>query len=168
MGVKRITFMVEGIAQPAGSKKAFPMYKGSRKWGKLAPPQFTGHVSVVDANPKNKKWQAVVKISAMQFYTGKPLDGPLVVSFSFYLPRPKSHTYTDGRLKSDAPAYPTVKPDVLKLSRAIEDALTGICYNDDSQIVTEVLMKRYTTAQPFVHVDIQSQTIEGSVCTTPL
>jgi Holliday junction resolvase RusA-like endonuclease len=36
-----------------------------------------------------------------------------------------------------------VKPDVLKLARAVEDALTGILYRDDAQIVTEVLRKRY-------------------------
>jgi Holliday junction resolvase RusA-like endonuclease len=35
------------------------------------------------------------------------------------------------------------RPDVLKLARAAEDALTGIVWRDDSQIVHETLAKVY-------------------------
>ena len=32
-------------------------------------------------------------------------------------------------------------PDVLKLARAVEDALSGVCYSDDALIVEEALRK---------------------------
>ena len=61
--------------------------------------------------------------------------------------RPKGH-YGTGRnacvLKGWASRkMPTGKPDVLKLGRAVEDAMNGVIYLDDSQIVEEHLSKVY-------------------------
>jgi Holliday junction resolvase RusA-like endonuclease len=64
----------------------------------------------------------------------------------FIMPRPKGHYRSGkhaGEVKDGAPPYPAVKPDAGKLARGTEDALTGIVWRDDSQIVTEVLTKRY-------------------------
>ena len=81
--------------------------------------------AVIDAASLTKEWPA--------------LDGPLEVTMTFWLPRPKSH-YRTGRnahlLRDSAPKYPHGKPDVSKLCRATEDALTdaGI-WADDAQVV---------------------------------
>ena len=96
--------------------------------------------------------------AALEAYSGPPLDCPLAVTFTFYLPRPKGHFRTGkraGELRDTAPAFPTGKPDVLKLARGVEDALTAIIYKDDSLIVSEHLYKRYTTASPGVQISIQ-------------
>jgi Holliday junction resolvase RusA-like endonuclease len=58
------------------------------------------------------------------------------------MPRPRAHFGARG-LRPAAPAWPTVRPDVLKLARAVEDALTGLVWRDDSQIVVELLTKQY-------------------------
>ena len=39
--------------------------------------------------------------------------------------------------------WPTTKPDVSNIVKGIEDALNGIWYKDDSQIVHEYSMKQY-------------------------
>ena len=69
-----------------------------------------------------------------------------MVSFVFIRTRPKSH-YRTGKnshlLRDAAPTHPTVKPDVLKLARAAEDALTGILWRDVAQIIEEMLVKRF-------------------------
>jgi crossover junction endodeoxyribonuclease RusA len=39
--------------------------------------------------------------------------------------------------------FPTVKPDSDKLVRALLDALTGIAYEDDAQVVDVIVTKRY-------------------------
>jgi Holliday junction resolvase RusA-like endonuclease len=39
--------------------------------------------------------------------------------------------------------HPTVKPDLTKLLRAVEDALTGVVWRDDSQIIHQVVNKEY-------------------------
>lgn len=102
--------------------------------------------SVVDANPKSKDWKSYVKLQASQQWQGGLLQGPLQVTFLFLVSRPQGHYGTGrnaGKLKDSAPRYPAKKPDLLKLARGVEDALTGSVYGDDAQIVEEILRKRY-------------------------
>jgi Holliday junction resolvase RusA-like endonuclease len=44
---------------------------------------------------------------------------------------------------------PITRPDLLKLTRLLEDACSGIIWRDDAQISDELLMKRY--AAPPLH-----------------
>jgi Holliday junction resolvase RusA-like endonuclease len=88
-------------------------------------------------------WKRDVAQAAGVAMSGGPLlEGPLLLELSFYVPRPKGHYGARG-LRPSAPAYPTVKPDVLKLARAVEDALTGTLFRDDAQVVRELLVKVY-------------------------
>jgi Holliday junction resolvase RusA-like endonuclease len=136
-----IEFRVAGQAQPAGSKRAF--VRG-------------GHAQVVDANPRSRSWKSQVAQVAAEAYSGPLLTGALSVEFCFCIPRPKSHMGTGrnaGIVKRSAPKFPTTRPDVLKLARAVEDALTGVIWNDDAQIVEERLVKLYDDrAQVIVRV----------------
>ena len=63
----------------------------------------------------------------------KPIAGPVEVQLLFYLPRPK----TVRR------ALPEIPPDVDKLTRAALDALEGIAYKNDAQIVSLIARKLY-------------------------
>lgn len=135
----KLEFTAYGVAKPAGSKTA---YAFKRKNGSLG-------ASVVDACKTTKPWQAVVSSAAQDAMINLSddaafiFDAALIASFRFYVPRPKSHYNSKGELKANAPAFVTKKPDVLKLARAVEDAMTGIVYRDDSQIVQEHLFKSY-------------------------
>jgi Holliday junction resolvase RusA-like endonuclease len=142
-----IRFTVLGTPQPAGSKTAY--VRG-------------GKAVVTDASKKSRPWKHEVKVAAMaaiiwddgdKRYYPPPLEGPLMLSLRFYVQRPKSHHGKRG-LRPSAPAYPTTRPDVLKLARGVEDALTGICYRDDSQIVVELLSKHYGDP-PRVEVEVE-------------
>src|SRR5262249_32312629 len=116
--------------QPGGSKRGFANKR-------------TGRVIITDANPKAVNWKAAVSLVASKVMAGRPpLDGPLYVIFEFHMPRPKGHFGAKG-LRKSAPQYPKIKPDVLKLARSTEDALTGIVYRDDALIVQEDLRKFY-------------------------
>jgi len=127
-----VSFTVFGLAQTAGSKRSFPFRRANGSLG----------VRVTDDNPRNKNWQGQVADAATQAYTGPLLDGPLRLEVCFYLPRPKGHLGANG-LRPSAPPYPATRPDLLKLTRAIEDALTGVLWRDDAQIVAELLRKEY-------------------------
>lgn len=131
-GVKAIRITVYGKAAPAGSKRAF-MRPGMKQ------------PIVVDANKAAKPWKQEVAAAAREVYQGALLDGPLAVRFVFYRPRPQGHFKKDGTLKAEGERAiaPTARPDVLKLSRGVEDALTGVIWRDDAQIVTETLEKRW-------------------------
>lgn len=135
----RITVL--GETRPAGSKRAF----ATRRNGEL-----TGRVAVVDANPNAQGWKQEVGWAARQAMVAAglhaPLTGPLTVEMTFYRCRPASHYGTGrnvGNLRPSAPVAPVVRPDVLKLARGTEDALTGIVYGDDAQTVDLHLFKRY-------------------------
>lgn len=134
----RLAFEVYGKPQPAGSKRAFQN-------------PSTGRIVVTDDNAKSKPWQAVVADAALEAtmvdgVIGELLDGPLGLAVVFSVLRPKGH-FGSGRnagvIKDSAPEWPTVKPDATKLLRGLEDALTGVVWRDDAQVVEQAVTKRY-------------------------
>jgi Holliday junction resolvase RusA-like endonuclease len=144
-----ISFVVHGNPQPAGSKRGFVIKgKGAAK----------DRVVVTDAAKNSRPWKSDVAAAAADAMrapilsedgtrqigsqNGALLEGPLAVVFVFYVPRPKGHFGKKG-LRPAAPAHPAVRPDVLKLARAVEDACTGIVWRDDAQIVHETIVKGY-------------------------
>ncbi|MFD9903858.1 RusA family crossover junction endodeoxyribonuclease [Streptomyces sp. NPDC059063] len=78
------------------------------------------------------------------------ITGPVALAVTFSLARPKRH-FGSGRnadaVLPSAPARPDVKPDVSKLIRSTEDALTtALVYRDDAQVVEYWrLSKHYVT-----------------------
>jgi Holliday junction resolvase RusA-like endonuclease len=56
------------------------------------------------------------------------------VDVTFFLARPKKH-YTKKGIRPDAPVWVSKKPDIDKLQRALLDALTGVVWHDDEQVV---------------------------------
>jgi Holliday junction resolvase RusA-like endonuclease len=152
-----ISFIVRGIPQPGGSKRGFPF---KRKNGSMG-------VAISDANPRAAAWKRTVTATARESYHGKMLTGGVEIRMEFFLPRPQGH-YGSGananRLKASAPPYPVGRPDVLKLSRVVEDGITQAAniYIDDAQIVDEHLFKRYcrTGESPRVEITIEQLTVE--------
>lgn len=145
-----LTFTVEGKPEPGGSKKGF-----------VHP--HTGVVVIVDANAKVKPWKNLVASVGMKLTDLDLFEGPLSVTFKFYLERPKGHYGTGAnalKVKDSAPAHPTSRPDVLKLARAVEDALTDVVWRDDAQIVHEVIEKHYGLPQ---RVEIHVRELEETV-----
>jgi Holliday junction resolvase RusA-like endonuclease len=97
-----------------------------------------------DAGKKAKAWAAVVAGAAVDGMDGRPpLDGPLEVTVTFLMPRPKAHSTSKGMLRPNAPAWCSKKPDADKLARCALDALTGVVFVDDAQIAQLVVKKRY-------------------------
>lgn len=128
-----LTFFVAGIPKPAGSKRGF--YIASLK-----------RVVITDDCRTSRDWKTDVKHEAQRQYQGELWTGPVVLRLTFYQTRPKGHYRTGknaGMLRESAPKFPASKPDVLKLARGVEDAITGIVWKDDAQIVDEHLTKRY-------------------------
>ena len=147
-----ISFTAIGKPQPAGSKSGAPIRRRNGSIG----------VAMRDSNPRAKPWQAIVANAAREAYSGDLLRGPLEVSMTFFLPRPKSHFGTGrnaGKLKPSAPKYPTVKPDALKLARGTEDALTGVVWADDAQVVDGGQHKRF--GEP-ARVEIEIRELEAT------
>ena len=46
-----------------------------------------------------------------------------------------------AKAKTSKKEYPTIKPDIDNIQKAVFDGLNGVAYNDDKQIVTAVIHK---------------------------
>lgn len=80
-------------------------------------------------------WRTLVAWTVAQCWFPGPMTGPVIVELEFVMPRPS------GTPKKSTP--PAVKrPDADKMQRAILDALTGVCWVDDSQVVDIHARKR--------------------------
>lgn len=138
------SLFVPGVPQPAGSKRAIPLFAH----GRYLTDRKTGRplINVVDDNPASDTWKRHVKGCARDAWASDPLDEPLALTLVFFMDRPQYHfgrRQGQSYLKADAPLRHRTKPDALKLARAVEDALTGVLYVDDALIVEEHLRKNY-------------------------
>lgn len=144
-----IGFVVHGKPATAGSKRAFALRR--RDGSLVTRPGGAPVINVTDDNVRAKSWKqqvAAAAVEAMESAGLTMLFGPLAVTFTFHRMRPKTH-FGSGKnvhvVKASAPPYPSGKPDVLKLARCAEDALTGVLWRDDAQIVDEHIFKRWST-----------------------
>lgn len=105
-------------------------------------------IAVRDDCERSRSWKDTVAAFAAQAQaTMVEVGVPIVAVFEFVMPRPKGHFRKDGSIHPRFEhAMPLVKPDALKLARSTEDALTGVLWRDDAQVVATVPIKRYAAS----------------------
>lgn len=86
----------------------------------------------------------------MFYEKGVPLD----VRITAYYGIPASASKKKRQLMLDHKIRPTKKPDVDNLVKCFMDAGNGVIYHDDIQ-VTDLIVRKYYSAQPCVVVTIQ-------------
>jgi Holliday junction resolvase RusA-like endonuclease len=84
--------------------------------------------------PALMSWRTQVREAAMRA-DAEVWDGPIGMRISFGIKPPVDHRH----------GYPK-RPDLDKLVRSVLDALTGVCYGDDSQVCTLQSEKVFHTA----------------------
>lgn len=102
------------------------------------------------------QFKADVRRAALQEWDGVKLEGPLKIHAMFILPRPQGHYHkrkSGAVLRSDAPQWCSVKPDIDNLTKAAMDAMSdrivkgitdaGLWY-DDCQVAWLDVRKVYT------------------------
>lgn len=128
-----IRIVVRGNPAPQGSKS----FKGMTN---------AGRAILAESSKKVQPWRMDVKAAAEALISERnlsPLDGPLVARMVFTLPKPKSAPKTRR-------TYPMRTPDLSKLLRSTEDALTDAgLWADDARVVEyERLVKVYPNEDP--------------------
>lgn len=132
-----LSFWVPGIPQPQGSTKSF------RGRGRAA-----HRIITTSDNDELRPWRNAVTWQAQSHRVALGV-GPVHLGLTFYLPRPKGHFGKAGNLLPSAPRYHTVKPDLSKLVRAIEDSLTDAgVWRDDNQVAITHSSKNYADSLP--------------------
>lgn len=132
-----VSFFVEGIPAPQGSKTA---------------KCINGRAVMWEASKGVKVWrdtvtaQAQIQMIADQLAT---ITEPVELVLDFRLPKPKS-------VKRDVPS---VKPDLDKLIRSTCDALTkSKIYQDDALVIAVAASKSYSD-KPGCYISIQEQNV---------
>lgn len=106
-------------------------------------------VGVYDPD-KSKSWKNNV---ISQTIDRKPefYKGAIHMTLHFLMPRPKS--------LPKKVIHHIKRPDLDNLAKSIKDALTGICFKDDSQIVSLMVTKKYVLNQTGVLITIKDEGI---------
>lgn len=124
---RTFAFTVIGAAQSQGSKRAF--FKANMQRA----------IIIEDKAKETAAWRKNVAQAAIaqcgHLVDGRLIDSPCRLFVTIFRPRPPS--------AKRSVHFPATRPDTVKLVRAIEDALTGVLYVDDSRIVDHVLRKRF-------------------------
>ena len=124
----RCSFVVYSKAAPQGSKR------------------FLGKGVMVESSKRVKPFRQDVRYAALDSIPEDwPMDKPMRVHYRFHFKRPSSHLTTKGNLTKSAPLHPTGRNvgDIEKLARAVSDALSGVAFTDDSQVIEMRLEKSY-------------------------
>jgi Holliday junction resolvase RusA-like endonuclease len=101
-----------------------------------------GHASVYD--PANSRaWKNVVRAQVIAARPAAPMLGAVALTLTFFLPRPVS--------LPRKVVHHIKRPDADNLAKAVKDALRGLVYRDDSQVVRLAVTKCYD-AQPGVDI----------------
>jgi Holliday junction resolvase RusA-like endonuclease len=83
-----------------------------------------------------KAWAKEIKLVASAHAPERPLDGAVGIDATFVVQRPKS-------VSEKKRPHAVCKPDVDKYLRLLQDALTGVLYVDDAQVVRVQMAKVY-------------------------
>lgn len=161
-----ITIRVLGTPAPGGSKNAVALRRNGRY---ITQANGRPIIKVFDASKHGPVWRESVAAYGRiaMAAAGIPLLREMVIVESeMYIARPRSH-YRGKKnphvLRDDAPAYPGSKPDLTKLWRSTEDALTGIVWEADEAIVGQRVVKRYADAEHAVGAVIRVYPATGGM-----
>lgn len=121
-------------------------------------PRFNRYTGRAYDPEKSKVYKALVKTMAKKVAPPTPVVCPVALVIWIYRSIPKSFTKKQRKAIEGGTLRPTTKPDVSNIVKGIEDALNGLWYADDSQIVCSVAGKYYAD-EPRVHINMK--TLEG-------
>lgn len=126
---------IPGPCIPKGAPRASVFIKNGK-------PQARIHKDV-----KTKKWmEKVATIARINWRPRAPLEGPVELRIQIRR-RMASAIKNSHKKRSEAlqgKILPTTKPDLDNYCKGIADALSGIVYRDDAQIVNLTMSKRFS------------------------
>lgn len=109
--------------------------------------------------PNSKAYKKKVENVARLYAPSTPIDSPIKINMTFFMPIPKSKSKAWKRRALLGLELPDRKPDNDNLAKAILDAMNEIIYKDDARITDLNLKKRYSDV-PRTEVVIIEQVTE--------
>lgn len=120
-----------------------------------------GGFARVYTDEKTRKYESSVRAVAQAAMRGRdPLEGPLSLSLRFRMPIPKSATRRAKTAMAAGEIAHMGRPDLDNCQKAIMDAMNGVVFVDDGQVVRAFSTKIYAE-QPGVDVRIEAYEPQG-------
>ncbi|WP_252227100.1 RusA family crossover junction endodeoxyribonuclease [Caldicoprobacter algeriensis] len=121
--------------------------------GKQRPRVLKNGITYTPAQTVN--YETYIKqLFATEYKRHEPFRGPVKMQITAYFPIPQSVSEAKKTLMARGNIRPTKKPDVDNIIKIICDALNGLAYQDDKQIV-ECTVEKYYSTTPQVQVTIE-------------
>lgn len=118
-------------------------------------PRFTkqGRTYTPDATTSYENLVRVIFMQAYPSYEPIPKDTPLTARLTAFYDIPKGASKKKALSMKNGEIRPTKKPDTDNIAKIVLDALNGLAYHDDAQIVELTVIKTYSLI-PRVEVSI--------------
>lgn len=102
-----------------------------------------GHVAHYTPE-KTARYENLVKLAAARAMgTTAPIEVAVFLIVRAYMPIPKSWSLKKQRAAALEEIFPTSRPDLDNIVKAIKDGANGVAWKDDSQVVDVIASKRY-------------------------
>lgn len=94
---------------------------------------------------KTRTYEDTIKVAARQAMTIEPLQTPVTVFVYISVPIPASYSKKRKQACLSGFEKPMKKPDIDNVSKCFLDAMNGIVYVDDVQVISLHMTKVYST-----------------------
>lgn len=125
----QLHFMVEGT----------PIGKGRPKFARR------GNFVSTYTPTKTRNYEDIIKAAATEAMTEPPIETPISVFVYIAVPVPMSYSKKRKENCLVGIEKPVKKPDIDNVAKCFLDAMNGIVYKDDSQVVSLHVTKVYGT-----------------------
>ncbi|WP_019420160.1 RusA family crossover junction endodeoxyribonuclease [Paenibacillus sp. OSY-SE] len=131
----------------------FTVYGEPVAQGRPRATQMGGFIRMYDP-AKSRDYKDYVRLAAGENAPEALLEGPLGMVLHVYRTIPKSFSKKKASAAEAGEIRPTSKPDADNYLKGVKDALKGVIWRDDSQVVEVLVTKRYS-ARPRIEVKIK-------------
>jgi len=117
-------------------------------------PRFSrqgGFVKAYDP-AKSRDYKSYVRLIAAQNAPVTPVEGAIEFSLRIYRAIPKGMPKYKREAAKAWALRPVTKPDVSNVLKGVEDALKGVWYKDDSQIVGYGVLGKWYDERPRIEI----------------
>ena len=117
-------------------------------------PRFSrqgGFVKAYDPS-KSRDYKSYVRLIAAQNAPDSPVEGAIEFSLRIYRAIPKGMPKYKREAAKAGALRPVTKPDVSNVLKGVEDALKGVWYKDDSQIVGYGVLGKWYDERPRIEI----------------
>lgn len=118
-----------------------------------ARPRWSSTSGCMYTPPETKQYENYIA-HCFRLAGGQKIEGAVALSITMLFAIPKNTKKADRELCKFNEILPTKKPDIDNCLKAVMDALNKVAYNDDKQVTSENVVKRWTTGTERLEIEI--------------